>query len=58
MDYRNILVTINYWRTIPFYYMCIHSCFKEKVEMDLIQWKKREKQSIKNQILKRLPGLL
>ena len=35
MDYRKVLVIMNMWRTLPFYFMCKHCKFKEKVKKDL-----------------------
>ena len=39
MDYRKIIVTINLWRIIPYYFICMHSKHKEKAKKDLNMWK-------------------
>lgn len=39
MDYRKIIAGINIWRILPFYYLCMHSRYKDKVKKDLNIWK-------------------
>lgn len=39
MDYKKLIVIINLWRIVPFYYICMHSKYKEKAKKDLDTWK-------------------
>ena len=38
MDYRVLLVYTNMWRIFPFYLICKHSKFQDKVNKDINVW--------------------
>lgn len=43
MNYRLLKVYLNMWRIVPFYMLCIHCKFKDKVRLDIAMWKEKNK---------------
>ena len=41
MNIKDIVVYMNYWRSIPFYLICLNSKFSEKVKMDISTLKRK-----------------
>lgn len=43
MNYRLWKVYLNIWRVVPFYVLCKHCKFKDRVKMDIAMWKEKNK---------------
>jgi len=41
MDYKKLISRINFWRILPFYYLCMHSRYGNKAKKDLDVWKRK-----------------
>jgi len=39
MNYRLLKAYLNMWPIVPFYMLCIHYKFKDKVRLDIAMWK-------------------
>lgn len=44
MNYRLWKVYLNIWRVVPFYVLCKHCKFKDRVKMDIAMWKEKNKE--------------
>ncbi len=44
MNHRYIKVYVNMWRILPFYIICKHCKHKDKVDLDIAMWKRKNKE--------------
>ncbi len=44
MNYRILKVYLSMWRVLPFYMLCKHCKFKDRVKMDITMWKEKNQE--------------